>query len=78
VRAVSDRSIAWIIKRRRRPDVDVTHASHASARAHDADDDARARGDAVASDDESDDEKKNGRDATRREGDDDDARGARR
>tara|TARA_Y100001954_G_scaffold236862_1_gene298782 strand:+ start:2091 stop:2297 length:207 start_codon:yes stop_codon:yes gene_type:complete len=48
-------------------------------RAHDADDYARARGDAVASDDESDDEKKNGRDATRREGDgDDDARGARR
>ena len=49
-----------------------THASrrrHArrarGTRAHDADDDARARGDAVASDDESDDEK-NGRDATRR------------
>ena len=62
-------------------DVDVTRdvARARGTRAHDADDDARARGDAVASDDESDDEKKNGRDATRREGDgDDDARGARR
>ena len=71
MRAVSDRSIACVYLFSTRA-VDVT-------RAHDADDDARARGDAVASDDESDDEKKNGRDATRREGDDDDdARGARR